>query len=182
MQLKSRQILLYIAACIIVYVSGLAGGSLLAIAVLLQMTLLLKGFEFTRRSQIAMFKLFLFSVPLFFFWGATHSFVSIYSAEGAFFMAFSAGVVALSLTFVLAFQLIFSMDYLARSEFNVSAAIQNAFNEIRNHYSELLKTTLLIFVLSFIPFLHEDWKLVFALTATLAYLNRSQLMRAFGQT
>ncbi len=97
-------------------------------------------------------------------------------------MALSAAVVVLSLTFVLTFQMIFSMNFLVQAEFNISAAIQTAFNEIRNHYTELLKTTGLIFVLSFIPLLHEDWKLVFALTATLAYLNRSQLKRAFGQT
>lgn len=181
MQLKSRQVLLYIAACTGLYISGLPGGSLLAIAVLMQMTLLLKGFEFTRRSQMAMFKLFLFSVPLFFFWGATHSFVTIYLHEGVYFMALSAAVLTASLTFVLVFQLIFAMNYLAAAEFHVNGALQNAFNEIKNHLSELVKATALIFVLSFVPVLHEDWKMVFALTATLAYLNRSQLKQAFFQ-
>lgn len=182
MQLKSRQILLYLIACIVVYTSGLPGGSLLAIAALMQIALLLKGLEFSRRSQLAMFKLFLFSVPLFFFWGGIHSFISIYLAEGAPTMALSASVISLSLTFVLVFQLIFSMNYLVEAEFNVTGAIQNAFNEIKNHYSDLLKTTAIVFVLSLVPWLHEDWKLVFALTVTLGYLNWSQLKLAFSQT
>lgn len=181
MQLKLRQVLLYIAACIGLYISGLPGGSLLAIAVLMQMTLLLKGFELTRRSQIAMFKLFLFSVPLFLFWGATHSFVTIYLHEGVYFMALSAAVLTASLTFVLAFQLIFAMDYLTVAEFHVNGALQHAFNEIKNHLFNLAKLTLIIFVLSFVPLLHEDWKMVFSLTVTLAYLNWSQLKLAFAQ-
>jgi hypothetical protein len=181
MQLKSRQVLLYIAACAGLYISELPGGSLLAIAVLMQMTLLLKQFNFSRRSQIAMFKLFLFSVPLFFFWGATHSFITIYLKEGLYFMAFSAAVLNASLTFVLTFQLVFTMNYLVVAEYHINGALQNAFNEIKNHLSDLVKTTALIFVLSFVPVLHEDWKMVFALTATLAYLNRSQLKLAFFQ-
>ncbi|MBY0451832.1 MAG: hypothetical protein K2P92_02275, partial [Bdellovibrionaceae bacterium] len=101
--------------------------------------------------------------------------------EGVYFMALSAAVLTASLTFVLAFQLIFAMNYLVVAEFHVNGALQNAFNEIKNHLSELVKLTAIIFILSFVPVLHVDWKMVFALTATLAYLNRSQLKLAFSQ-
>ncbi len=178
MQLKLRQVLLYFIACTILYLSELPGGSLLALILLLQLCLLVKQLPFTLQSQWAMLKLFILTIPLFFFWGGAHSFVYIYLHESSWLMAVSASTISIGLTFILSCQLILSIDYLPKNDFKINRTLQASFTEIKQHRLFLLRSSSLLYFFSYVPWLREDWKLVFAFTATMAYLNRAELKRA----
>lgn len=178
MQLKLRQIILFFIACIVLAFSGVAGGSLLAVAALLQLSILIKQMPFTKQMQLAQLKLFLISLPVLFFWGGVHSFVFIYLKEKSFSFALMALSISMILSFIAAFQLIFTSEYLVKNDFSVSPALSEAFNDIKQQKNRLLQMAGLIFIFSFVPFFASDWKLVFSLTATVFFLNRSQLMKA----
>lgn len=180
MQLKSRQIILFFIACIVLAVSGIAGGSLLAVAALLQLSILIQQMPFTKQAQIAQLKLFLVSLPVLFFWGGVHSFVFIYLKEKSYSLALMALSISMILSFIVAFQLIFTSQFLEKNEFSVSPSLSEAFNEIKKQKNRLFQIAGLIFLFSFVPYIASDWKLVFALTATVFYLNRSQLMKAIS--
>ena len=182
MQLKLRQLILFLAACLILWISGLPGGSLLAVASLMQLAILIYGFPFTKKTQIAFFKLFLISFPVLLFWGATHSFVFIYLKDQSILFALMAASLSLCLSFIMAFEMFFAVEFFEKNNFEVSASLQNAFNEISNKKGHLLKIGSLIFVFSFVPFVAEEWKIVFSLTATLLYLNQQKLKKAFGDS
>lgn len=180
MQLKSRQIILYLFACFILLLSGLAGGSLLAIGLLLQILILLKGLPFTARTQWGLFRLLLISLPLLLFWGGAHSFMMIYMQEGSWAMALLAIGLSMALSLILGFQLIHSISYIEETGFQVLPGLQAAFNDIRTHHRTITKNSLALFVLSFVPWLPVEWKLVFALTVMYFYLNFQALKKAFS--
>jgi hypothetical protein len=181
MQLKSRHIYLYLVACLVLAASKVSGLSLLAIAVLLQILILLQNKPLTKKAQWAQLKLFFLTVPSFFFWGGAHSFVFIYLREGSILFAFMAAGISLSLSLLIAYQLIFCQQFLEKNDYSVTIALGEAFNEIRNKKGQLFSSTGLIFLFSFVPYLTTDWKLVFALTATLFYQHRLQLKTAFSR-
>ena len=180
MQLKLRHIILFITADLILIISGLPGGALMAMAVLMQLALLFNGIPLTKQSQLAALKLFLISVPTLFFWAGAHSFVDIYIRESSFLFMAMAAFISLSLCFIINFQIIFSYNYLQKNDFNVNACLQNAFNEIKNKRRDLLISSLALFVFTLVPWLAADWKLVFAITVTLAYLNFDSVKKAVG--
>ncbi len=182
MQLKLRQIILFLCACLILWLSGLPGGSLLAIACLMQLAILIYGLPFTKKTQIAFLKLFLLTFPVLLFWGGTHSFVFIYLRDQSILFTLMAASLSLCLSFMVAFQLFFTIDFLEKNNFETSLTLQNAFNEIGNKKNHLFKVGGLIFVFSFVPFLAEEWKIVFSLTATLLYLNQQKLKKAFSNS
>lgn len=180
MQLKSRHLILFVVACAVLIFSGMPGGALLGLAALLQVALLLHPLELSRRSQLAALKLFLVSVPLFFFWGGVHSFVLIYLKERQFVFFFMALIISAALTFLVSLQTVFSYYYLAAGRYELFATLNEAFNNIRSRRAEYLRITGLVFVFSFVPWLAADWKLVFAVTATHLYLSRLRLKTAFS--
>ncbi|MCC2679890.1 MAG: hypothetical protein K0R29_2466 [Pseudobdellovibrio sp.] len=180
MQLKLRHIILYVGACIVLGVAEVSGLSLLAILSLLQLAVLLQSMPFTRQAQLAELKLFLISLPSIFFWGAMHSFTHIYLKESSPVLGLMAMMVTLCITLIVGFMLVFSQDYLEKNNFAVLNALSDAFNDIRKEKKRLFKTAFLLFILSFPPLLAVDWKIVFSLTATLFWLNRSQLKKAFS--
>lgn len=181
MQLKLRHIILFVFASLLLILSDLAGGALLGLAALMQVALLIQNIELSKKSQWAALKLFLISIPLFFFWGGVHSFTTIYLRESRYLFFLMAGSVSFFLSFLIVFQIVFSYFYLAKNEFNVSATLQDEFNDIKNKKADLLKSALFLFIFSFVPWLTTDWKLVFAVTATHLYLNPSQLKKAVSQ-
>lgn len=154
---------------------------MLAVAVLMQLNLLMQNIPFTKKSQLAVFRLFLLSAPTLFFWGGAHSFAAIHINEGNYLFAAMSGALSLSVAFFVAFQMIFSYDFLEKCDYSVAATLQNAFNEMKNQKNRLFQITGLLFVLSFVPRLAVDWKLVFALTVTLFYLNRNRVKTVFSR-
>lgn len=181
MQLKLRHIILYVAACVTLWVADASGLSLLAILSLLQLAVLLQGMPFTKQAQLAELRLFLISLPAIFFWGAMHSFTHIYMGEASPVLGLMSALVTFSISMMMAFQLIFSQNYLEKNNFAVLNALSEAFNGIRNERKRLFYLAALIFLFSFVPVLAIDWKIVFSLTATLFWVHRSQLMKAFRQ-
>lgn len=175
MQLKLRHFILFLVACVVLIFSQLNIGALLAIAALMQMALLINGHKLSRASQLCALKIFLLSIPLFFFWGGIHSFVIIYFQETQYLFAFMALMIDLFLSFLISLQVVFSYQFMEKSNYHAMASMQEAFNNIKHQRSYYFKTTALIFIFSFIPWLGTDWKLVFSLMATHSYLNWSRL-------
>lgn len=180
MQLKSRHLLLFVIACIVLIFSELAGGALLGLAVLMQLALLIHGIPLTRSSQLGALKLFLVSIPLVFFWGGVHSFVSIYMRENQFVFLLMALTIVAALTFLVSLQLVFTFYFLQKNNGELFASLNEAFNNIKDRRREYLRMTGLVFLFSFVPWFSADWKLVFALTATHLFLERSRLKTALA--
>ena len=180
MQLKSRHLLLFAIACLVLHVAQTPGGALLAIGVFLQLALLLHGLEISPRSQWGAFKIFLGCVPLLMFVGGIHSFVRIYLREGQYLFLAMASVVLLVLMLLLSFQIIFSFYFLEKNNFEFIATLQNAFNSLKDRRREFFKIGLLLFIFSNVPWVESDWKLVFAVTATHLLLNRTRLKTAIS--
>ncbi|MGZ3726746.1 MAG: hypothetical protein ACXWQQ_13145 [Pseudobdellovibrio sp.] len=182
MQLKLRQLILFLVTCLVLWLTDMPGGSLLAVASLMQLAILVYEFPFTKKTQLAFLKLFLVSFPVLLFWGAAHSFVFIYLNDRSVIFALMAGSLSLCLSFLTAYQMFFVMEFLEKNDFAISASLQDAFNEIRNKKGHLLKIGSLIFIFSLVPFVAAEWKIVFSLTATLLYLNQPKLKKVFSES
>lgn len=178
MQLKLRHVLLYGIVCLVLWAADIGGLSLLAILSLLQLSVLLQSMTFSKQAQLAELKLFFISLPAIFFWGAMHSFTQIYLKEASLALALMSILVNICVTLVVGFQLVFSQPYLEQNNFQVLSALASAFNDIRKKKLTLLKIAGLLFILSFVPLLEVDWKIVFSLTATFFWLNRSQTRKS----
>lgn len=178
MQLKLRHLILFLVAAIVLILSGTPGGALLAMAVLLQLCLLINGITLTKKSQWAAFRLFLLAAPVLFFWAGAHSFVEIYLHESSYLFSSMAVMISLSLCFIINFQIVFVYKYLAASDFAVNAALQNAFNDIKEKRTALVQSALILFLLTLIPLLSADWKLVFAVMGLQLYLNFDRVKTA----
>ena len=179
MQLKLRHLILFVISCTLLIYANTPWGALLALAAAMQLALLIHNIELSRKSQLAAFKLFLVSIPLFLFWGGIHAFMMIYFIEKQFFLFLMAFSVTLILCFLLCLQIIFSYNFLSSSNFELIPTLQNAFNNIKKRNNGFMKSVLLLFTLSFIPWLDTDWKLVFAVMGTHLYLNPEQVKKAF---
>lgn len=153
---------------------------MLALGILMQLALLIHGLELTRKSQLGALKLFLVSIPLFLFWGGIHSFVIIYLSESQHLYFFMALAITLVLSFLLGLQVVFSYGFLQRNNFELIASLQDAFNNIKNRKADFFKTSLLLFIFSFIPWLSADWKLVFTVAVVHLHLNQNQLKKALS--
>lgn len=178
--MKSKHILLFIVSCALLYISDFFAGSLIALALLYQLNLLYKQIPLTKQSQIAAFKLFICAIPLFFFFGAIHSFISLYFAEAQWLFLIFAFIVCYFLCFLVYFFTFFVFKFLVASQFNISATYQTAFMEIKNEKKDLFLQTFFILIFSFVPYLTTEWKIIFSLTVIQAYLHRSQLKQVVG--
>jgi hypothetical protein len=180
MQLKLRHIILFVIASALLMLSQLPGGALLAICALMQMNLLIHGFELTKKTQLAALKLFAISIPLFFFWGGIHAFATIYVQEQQYVLLTMTLVISFGLSFLLVLQNILPYLYFQSYNYEVISSVQAVFNDIKNKKSDFFRITFALYVFSFIPWLKTDWKLVFAIMATHLYLHRNQLKRALS--
>lgn len=181
MQLKIRHLALYLTACILLIISGLSGGALLGLAAGLQVCVLLWGIEFSRRSQWAALKLFLVSIPSLLIWGGAHSFTLIYLKEHQITLFLMALLLTILLSVLINFFLVFSFFYLAENQYAVSMTLQVSLHNIKNKRTAFLSQSLILFLLSFVPILTTDWKLVFAVMGTHFYLQSQKLKMAFSQ-
>ncbi len=178
MQLKSRHLILFVIACLVLKVAQTPGGALLALAALLQLALLIHGLEISRRSQSGALKLFLVSVPLFLFWGGVSSFMPIYIRENQHLFLAMASVILLGLSFLLCFQVVFTYFFFEKNDFKLIATLEDSLHSVKMRRSEFIKISLMIFIFSMVPWLSSDWKLVFALTVIHLFLNRDRLKTA----
>ncbi len=178
--MKRKHLLLFIICCILIYISELFAGALIAVALIYQMNLLFEGIVLSRQSQIAAFKLFLCSTPLFFFLGGIHSFISLYYKEGQWLYLTFALVITYFLFFLVNFFCFFVFRFLEASQFKISVTYQKAFNDIHIVKKELLSQTFVLLILSFVPYLSSEWKIIFSLMAFQVYRHRLQLKPVFG--
>ncbi|MBC7742327.1 MAG: hypothetical protein H7061_09020 [Bdellovibrionaceae bacterium] len=178
--MKLRHLVLFIISCGILIISEFPAGSLVALAMLFQLNLLLNRIPLTKNSQWAAFRLFLFSIPVFFFWGGIHSFTQIYLSEGQIIFFVMALLVSLMLSALVALQAVLAFHYLLEAQFKVGVALQFLFNDIKNKKNQLFKTTGLVFLFSYVPLLSTDWKLIFAVLTTQIILNWVQLKPALA--
>lgn len=178
--MKRQHTLLFIISLVLLCMSDVFASGLIALALIFQMNLLYYQIPLTKTSQWSAFKLFLFSVPVFFFLGGIHSFVSVYAASAQWlFLIFSVFIV-FCLFFLANFLCFFCFEYLTQSQFQISTAIQKAISEVHQKKRGLLLQTSILFFLSSMPFLNTEWKIIFALTALQFYLNRQKLKLVFG--
>lgn len=173
--MKLRHLVLFIISCAVLILSDLPAGSLVALAVLYQLALLMNAIPLSKASQIAALKLFVFSLPTFFFWGGIHSFITIYLREGSWLHFSVATLVTLALCLIISLQTILVYKHLEDSNFLINSALQKTFNDIHKSKGPLFKTTGLLFIFSFIPWFSTDWKLIISVTATHLYLNWRRL-------
>ena len=178
--MKRKHLLLFIVCCVLIYVSELFAGALIAVALIFQMNLLFEGIVLTKQSQITAFKLFFLSAPLFFFLGGIHSFISLYFKDGQWLYLLFALVITFFLFFLVNFFCFFVFRFLETSHFNISVAYQKAFIQIKNAKKGLFAQTFFLLVLSFVPYLTSEWKIIFSLMAFQLYRHRLQLKPVFG--
>lgn len=180
MQLKSRQVILYIISCTVLYISQLSGGALLALFVLLQLSLLIQGIPVTKQSQLAMLKIGLASLPVCFLWSGAHSLLFLYLKDQNWLPAAMAASVSILTLLLVVFELYHSNSYLEKNQFQVLPTFSEAFNSLKNDKTRLFKMTGLVFIFSLLPRMPADWQLVFALTASLGVVNRQKLKTALA--
>ncbi len=178
--MKRAQVLLFLVCCVLLFVGDVFAGSLIALGLLFQLNILFEKIPLTKKSQLAALKLFLFSTPLFFFLGAIHSFVSLYFRESQWVFLLFALIITYSLFFLVNLCCFSVYAYLVESHFNISLAYQSSFMNIKNAKKGLFKQTFFLLVLSLIPILTSDWKIVFALTVFQLFRHRLQLKPVFG--
>jgi hypothetical protein len=177
--MKLKHIILFFLSCVLLNLSDIYAGPLIALALLFQMNILIFQIPLTKQSQIAAFKLFLCSVPLFFFFGGIHSFVTLYFDEHQWLYFFFASIVTYFLSFVAVFISSFVFEFLQQGEYNINLIYQYAFNEIKNRKKTLFMQSLFVFILSVIPIGNSDWKIIFSLVVTQFYFQRSRLKQVF---
>jgi hypothetical protein len=180
--MKRKHILLFLVSCLLLYIGDIFASGLIALALIFQMNLLFQDIPLTKASQVAAFKLFLFSIPLFFFLGAIHSFIFVYFHDSNWPFLLAAIFIAYSLFFVVNFFSFFVFHYLEKNQFKITAAIQNAMNDIHKNKRGLLTQTTCLFILSLIPFLNTEWKIIFSLMAYRLYLSRQHLKQVFDSS
>jgi hypothetical protein len=178
MQLKSRQVILFVISCSVLYVSQLSGGALLALFVLLQLSLLIQGIPFTKNSQLAMFKIGFVALPICFLWSGAHSLLFLYAKDQNWLAAGMAASVSILTLLLVVFELYHSNSYLEKNQFQVLPTLSEAFNNLKKDKARLFKMTGLVFLFSLLPKMPADWQLVFALTAALGVANRQKLKTA----
>jgi hypothetical protein len=180
MQLKLRHLILFLVAALVLILGGMPGGALLAMAALMQLALLINGIPLSKKSQLGALKIFLLAAPVMFFWGGAHSFVEIYLRESAYLYSAMAVMISLSLCFIINFQAVFVFKYLQAADFAVNASLQDAFNDIKNKRTALFLASLALFLLTLVPVLSADWKLVFAIMVLQLFLNFDRVKTALA--
>ncbi|MFZ3230396.1 MAG: hypothetical protein WA160_09335 [Pseudobdellovibrio sp.] len=177
--MKLRHFILFFIACLVLILSDLAGGSLLALFAWTQIYSLLSQKLFNRKTQTWSFLIFLSSAPLIFFWGSIHSFLFVYLAEGNFLFALAASIVSYCLCLITSIYYVFSFDTAANSNYELVKSLTNAIQLIKSKKTTYFKVSCIIFIFSLVPILNADWKIVFAIMATHLFLHRHQLKPVF---
>lgn len=180
--MKRKHLLLFIISILLLCISDMFAAGLIALALIFQMNILFYQIPLTQASQLAAFKLFLFSIPVYFFLGGIHSFISVYALSGQWLFLIFAISIAFCLFFIANFLSFFCFHYLEANNYQISIAIQKAISDIHRKKKDLLWQTSFLFVVSLVPFLNTEWKIVFALMVMQLYSHRHQLKLVFGSS
>ncbi len=178
--MKSKHLLLFLVTCLLLYLSDIFAGSLIALALIFQLNLLYCCIPLTQKSQVTAFKMFACTIPLFLFLGGIHSFVLLYLAEEQWLFFIFAISITYFLCFLVDFFCFFTFSYLITNQFNISATYQAAFMEVKKNKKALFLQSFLILAFTFIPYLATEWKIIFSLTVFQIYFHRTQLKQGFG--
>lgn len=178
--MKRRHILLFLISCLLLYVGDIFASGLIALALIFQMNLLFFDIPLTKTSQVAAFKLFLFSIPIFFFLGGIHSFLFVYARDSQWLFLLFSIFIGYCLFFIAHFLCFFVFNFLPQNQFKISIALQEAVAQVRLKKKDLLLQTSFLFILSLVPFLNTEWKIIFALMVYQLYSFRHQWKQVFG--
>ena len=178
--MKSRHFILFVIACVLLIVSDIPGGSLLALFAWLQIYNLMVQDQFNKKTQLWAFSLSCLSLPFIFFWGSIHSFLFVYLAEKQFAFALMALCIDFCLCLIATIYFIFTFEVAAAVDYKAIKSLNAAFDSIKTIKATYFKISGLLLIFSFVPWLHSDWKIVFAIMATQLFLRQDQLKRVFG--
>jgi len=178
--MKRRHILLFLISCLLLYIGDIFASGLIALALIFQMNLLFFEIPLTKISQLAALKLFFFSIPIFFFLGGIHSFLFVYARDSQWLFLLFSIFIGYCLFFVANFLCFFTFKFLLQNQFKVAIAVQDAVANVRHKKRDLFMQTSFLFILSLVPFLNTEWKIIFSLMAYQLYSFRHQLKRVFG--
>ncbi len=178
--MKSRHLILFIIACATLIVADLPGGSLLALIAWLQVNTLFTQTSFDKNSQLWAIKLFFASLPFVLFWGSIHSFVFIYGKEENWIFFLMALTLSACLCFAGTIFYLFTFEVADNANFKLIASISQSWITAKEKKISFFKCSSVLFILTLVPVLRADWKIVFAVMATHLFLNRSRLKPVFA--
>ncbi len=178
--MKRKHILLFLASNLLLYLGDVFASGLIALALIFQMNILFKRIPLTKASQIGAIKLYLLSIPVFFFLGAIHSFLFVYFHDSNWLFLIFAAFVAYGLFFLVNFFCFFAFEFLEKNNFQIMTTLQDAANDIQNKKRGLFIQTSYLFVLSLVPFINTEWKIIFSLMVYQLYSSRQYLKQVFG--
>ncbi len=175
--LKLKHLILYIASFVLLILSEIPGGALLALFAWMQLALLLWQKEFTLKNQLKFGILFLTLIPTYFLWGAVNSFVAIYAKESHFIFIIMYGLLSFIVCFWLTLFSVFSYAYSKLDE-TLLELYSACIAEIKTQKVVFLYTTLIVFLISISPLpLTEDYRIVLGIIAAHLFLKFSELKK-----
>lgn len=180
--MKLKHLILFILAGVVLYLSDLYLGSLLVLICVFQMALLVYQIPLSKKSQLASFYLFLISLPLILFYAGINSFIQIYIFEKQWFLLCLALSIEILLCFAIYLQCIYIFKYFEDSQFQLVQAFEKTVSSIKDNKKTILKNTLYLFVLGFIPKLASDWKIVISIMVIHLIQNPSLLKQVVLKT
>lgn len=178
--MKLRHIILFVLAAATLMAADLAGASLLALSVWLQINTLFKNDVLSKSSQLWALKLFLITVPFLLFWGSTHSFLFIYASEQNWPFLMMATSLNLCLCLIATICYVFTFEVATSANFQVLSSLHRAWIRVKEKKTEFFKNSGLLFLFTLIPIFNADWKIVFAIMAMHLFLNRHRLKQVFA--
>jgi hypothetical protein len=180
MQLKLRHFLLFIIACLLLAYAQTIAGSLIAMALAMQLVLFLYTSPITKKAQIAALKLFLISAPTFWFWGGVSSFVNIYLSEGQYLFFLMALCICLALSILINIQVIYSFQFLQMAQYDVFGSIQLSIQKLKDNKKDIAINTIILILITQIPWMAVDWKFILAFMVIHLRLNPSKAKQAIA--
>lgn len=173
--MKLRHIILFLIASATLMAADLAGASILAFCLWLQINTLFKNNLISKNSQLWALKIFLLTVPFLFFWGSTHSFLFIYASEQNWPFLLMATSLNFCLCLIGTVCYILTFEAASTANFKVIDSFQQAWILAKNKKIEFFRYSALLFVFTLIPLFNADWKIVFGIMATHLFLDRHRL-------
>ncbi len=178
--MKLRHLILFVFASATLMAADLAGGSLLAFGLWLQINTLSKINLLSKSSQLWALKLFLLTVPFLIFWGSTHSFLFIYASEQNWPFLMMATSLNFCLSLIATISYVFTFEVASATNYQVLNSFQQAWTLAKERKIDFFRYSGLLFLFTLTPLFKADWKIVFAIMATHLFLNRHRLKLVFA--
>lgn len=178
--MKSNQTILFILTCILLYFTDFTGSTLICLFLFFQINLDLEKIKLSKKSQLFAIKLFFLSIPLFWLYGAVHSFAIVYLKENQFFYFFIISLFLITLNYLIIFSCFYTYKFLIESEFNLNQCLLIAFNKQKYNFKLIGLTGLFLYLISLNPFFASDWKIIFSLFISKIIYQRLNSMAALA--